>query len=246
MAGIWYRRLLAIAVALQLFSCSPKYYAPNAHNVALLRHGGDGAIVVSNGNHRTDVQGSYAPRDGLALLLTASRYHPLDDEEGDGGRGRLVELGVGSFVPFAHRGLMQIAVVAGAGDLENHFHLAVGDGTSTGGALESRLLRLGMQLAAGYRGRYLESALALRVSQVRYFDVSGSLYFSGQDQVAYLRNVPGQWFAEPAWTLRLGYESLKLQAQLGRAINLTSAAFPADEVYLALGLSWQFHLSGQD
>mgnify|MGYP001173580090 CR=1 FL=1 len=56
-----------------------------------------------------------------------------------------------------------------------------------------------------------------------------------EDQVAYLRRKNAYWLAEPALTIRVGYDFLKLQLQLGKSFNLSHADFKQDEDYLTLG-----------
>ena len=231
-------RAIVVVAAFTAAGCAPKYYAPNAHNVPLLREQGEGTVALSAGDWRWDAQGSYAPRPDMAVMLSATSYHPEDDEQGDGGRGHIVEIGVGGFRSLARRGILETYGVLALGSLENHFPSSLEKQPQTTGVIESRLLRWGTQSALGFRTRFVDGALSLRLTQVRYFDVSGNLVFDGTDQVQYLRDAGGQLLAEPAVTLRAGLPNWRLHLQLGRSYNLTDSTFPADDGHLSIGVGY--------
>jgi len=232
------RAALPIAVLAVLIAsgCAPKYYAPDTHNVPLLTRARDFSGVLAVGDSRGELQGAYAVTDRVAVMANAAVFDQSDDADGDGGRGGILEIGVGYLAPLGERFQLGVFGLLGGGDVENHFPSTVAGNPGTTGSLEATLARFGVQPALSYRSTYFEAAASARIVSLRYSDVTGSLVFGGEDQVQLLRSQPNHTLLEPALTVRGGFETVKLQLQLGWSFNRGHSSFRQDEAYLTAGV----------
>jgi hypothetical protein len=225
-----------VLASLAASACTPKYYAPNTHNVPLLTHRGDFSAAGLVGDSRGELQGAYAVTDRVALMANGAFFDQADDEQGDGGRGGFLELGAGYVAPVGERFQIGVFGMFGGGDVENHFPSTLDDNPGTTGILEAKLSRFGVQPLVGFRSRYFEAAASARFVGLRYSNVTGSLMFGGEDQVQRLRARSEHTLLEPAITVRGGFETVKLQLQLGWSINRDGSSFPQEEAYLTAGV----------
>jgi hypothetical protein len=120
--------------------------------------------------------------------------------------------------------------------VENHFPSTVASNPGTTGTLEARLARFGLQPSLSYRATHFEAAASARILGLRYSDVSGSLVFGGEDQVQMLRAQSDHTLLEPALTVRAGFETVKVQLQLGWSFNRGHAEFRQDGGHLTAGV----------
>jgi len=229
---------LLLASLLGLGACSPKYYAPNTHNVPLLTRARDFHATGAVGDSRFELQGAYAITSDLGVLLNAANYDKPNDEDGDGGSGGLLELGFGYSRPLDEHFQLGVYGLVGGGNVENHFPSTVASNPGTTGEIEAKLARFGVQPVIGFRSRYVEAAASLRVVGLRYSDIEGSLIFGGEDQVQTLTGQAEHTLLEPALTVRGGFETVKLQIQLGWSANKTDSRFRQDEGHLTVGVAY--------
>ncbi|HEX9654432.1 MAG TPA: hypothetical protein VGA99_12030 [bacterium] len=228
----------AAGFVLLVSGCNPKYYAPNTHNVPLLQQKGNGVATFAAGEARAELQGAYAVTKNLAIMLNLASFKPKNDEEGDGGKGQLVEAGLGYYRGFSKNFVFETYGLASIGDVENHFPSSVTNNPTTTGKIESKLFRIGVQSAVGFTSKYFDVAASTRLTALNYHDISGSLIFGGEDQVAYLQGQDKHVLFEPALTLRGGYKSLKLQIQLGHSFNLSHSDFQQDDGHFTIGVGY--------
>jgi hypothetical protein len=227
---------LALLAALAASGCAPKYYAPNTHNVPLLTRAGDFSGSFTFGDSRGELQGAYAFTPNVAAMVNAAAFDQADDEEGDGGQGGIMELGLGYTTPFADRFHASVFGLVGGGNVENHLPSTVSGNPGTTGILEAKLSRFGVQPSIGFRSTYFEAIGSVRVLGLRYSDVNGSLVYQGEDQVQAVRAQSSHTLLEPAITVRGGFESWKLQLQLGWSVNKSHSNFRQDDAYLTAGV----------
>ena len=232
------RVFACVAWVLLWSGCSPKYYVPNTHNVPLVQQKGEGTLSFAAGEWRAEFQGAYAVTHNVAMMLNTAFFHPEDDEEGDGGKGQLVEIGLGYFRELPKSIVFETYGLLGIGHVENHFPSTLTDYPSTTGEIESRLVRYGIQPAVGFQSKYFDVAVSTRITGLSYGNPSGNLVFSEEDQVAYLRRKNTHLLVEPALTLRTGYDFLKLQMQLGHSFNMNNPSFRQDEGHFTWGIGY--------
>jgi hypothetical protein len=229
---------LVLLAPLAFGACSPKYYAPNTHNVPLLTRDGDYAIVAAIADSRGELQGAYALTNDLGVLLNAAAFEKRDDEQGDGGGGGLLELGFGYSRPLDERFHFGVFGLVGGGSVENHFPSTVADNPGTTGDIEAKLSRFGVQPLIGFRSRYFEAVGSVRLVGLRYSDVEGSLMFGGEDQVQLLSSQANHTLIEPAITLRGGWETWKIQLQMGFSEKKSNSDLRQDEAFLTAGIAY--------
>jgi hypothetical protein len=227
---------LLLLAPLAFGACAPKYYAPNTQNVPLLTRRGDYSAVAAVGDSRFELQGAYAITESLAVLADAAHFDKPDDEQGDGGGGGLLEVGIGYLRPVDEHFHVGLFGLVGGGDVENHFPSTVSANPGTTGTLEAKLARFGVQPVFGFHSRYVEGAASMRVVGLRYSDIRGSLIFGGEDQVQMLSAQTHHTLLEPALTLRAGFETVKVQVQLGWSVNKGHSSFRQDEGHLTAGV----------
>jgi hypothetical protein len=58
--------------------------------------------------------------------------------------------------------------------------------------------------------------------------------------VQYLKDAGTQYLFEPALTVRVGYDVVKVQAQFGHSYNLTNRNFRQDRDIASLGIVYTF------
>jgi hypothetical protein len=227
---------IAVVAVIVASGCSPKYYAPNTHNVPLLTRAKDFSGALAVGDSRGELQAAYAVTERVAVMANAAVFDQSDDADGDGGRGGILELGVGYLAPLGDGFQLGVFGLVGGGDVENHFPSTVGTNPGTTGDLEASLARFGVQPSLSYRSTYFEAAASARILSLRYSDVTGSLVFGGEDQVQLLRSQSNHTLLEPAHTGRGGFETMKLPLLVGWSFNQGHSRFRQEEAYLTAGV----------
>src|SRR5688572_27503341 len=160
--------ILFIGSTLFIFSCSPIYYAPNATNVPLFtdRKQIAASAVATDGGVQFD--GAYSVSKQVMIVASGSFANPKEDENGNGGTGNLIELGVGYFEPITENFVTGVTGLVGFGKMENHY-------PSAGGSVEADMFRWVLQPYFGYTSKYFEGVFAARFAGVNYSSVKGQL-----------------------------------------------------------------------
>lgn len=235
--------LTILSAILFLAACTPKYYAPNTQQIPAFHEKGEVAFSAAVGSdNRTDVQAAYAVGDNVAVQLHGGFYREVEEvESGDSGKGYLVEGGVGYFKPFADDMLVfESYFQTGFGHVNNNFPSTLAAYPNSTGMIDANLLRVGIQPSLTFTTKFVDVALSSRLALLQYSNIRGSLTFGGVEQVQYLNNEKGQFVAEPAVTVRLGYDKFKVQMQLGLSANLTNSQFSQSDSWASIGLGYKF------
>lgn len=228
--------LFSIVIIIALFSsCSPKFYAPNTHNVPLISHKEDVQITVSGNVDQVELQGAAAVSDGISVILSGGLFIPKNEENGNGGSGKFIEAGPGFFLPISSNFVFETYGLIGIGSFENHLPGSTEE-TNTKGDISARLTRFGIQPNFGYKSEYFSVGISSRFVHVGYRDIKGDLIFEGIDQIQYLKDHRSNFMIEPALTLRGGIEKAKLQLQVGKSFNVSNSDFRQDDLLMTVGL----------
>lgn len=223
-------RRAGVAAALVLsVACSPKYYVPNTQNVPLIGAQGEGHLTVAGNANQVEVQGAYGLGDALAIQVNGGLVRPGDEDNGNGGSGKLIEGGLGYFLNISPTVLFDVYALAGAGTVENHFPGSVSANPGTTGEISANLWRFGIQPSISYHTNNWSISGSARVSRLSFSDITGSLIFDNADQVDYLTTNNSHTLFEPALTLRAGTGRLQLQVQAAKSINITDSNFRQDD-----------------
>lgn len=232
--------LFALVGGCLLYSCSPKYYIPNTQNVPFLTEKGETNLTVAGNANQVEVQGAYAITNGLAVKANGGLFIPSDEDNGNGGSGKFVELGLGYFKPLEHNFVFEAYGIAGIGSVENHFPSTVADYPQTSGEISATVMRYGLQTNFGYKRKHFTGGLSSRFVHLNYSNIDGNLIFDNTEQTEYLRDNRSHFLIEPALTIRAGFEKFKLQAQYGYSFNLSNSEFKQDNAFVTLGLNFNF------
>jgi hypothetical protein len=219
-----------------LTSCSPIYYSPNTHNVPILKAKGDVRAGLFAGESRIEGMAAYALKDHLGILLNGGSFNTKDNDLGDGGSGKFIETGTGYYKMLNKWFQFESYGLLGYGALENHFPSTVINYPNTTGILNTRFMRLALQSSISCTTRYADFTFSTRLARLNYLNTNGSLIFGNIDQVVFIENRKKHFLIEPALTLRLGYDPIKIQVQLGRSVNTSHADFKQDDVSFTFGI----------
>ena len=232
---------LAIGIALLAsVGCSPKYYVPNTLNVPMIRAKGETNLTLAGNDNQVELQGARGLSDALALQVNLGFVNPKDEDNGNNGAGALVEAGVGYFRNVNPSLLFDVYALVGVGGVENDFPTTVPANPGTTGKISADMSRFSVQPSLSFHRRLFSISGSARISSLRYRNVEGSLIFDGVNQVDYLNDNKSHTLLEPALTLRVGGERIRLQVQLVRSVNLTDSSFRQDEGVATVGLNVRF------
>lgn len=233
-------QLLIGATALVMGGCTTKYYIPNTQNVPMISQQGQTNLSFAGNGNQVEFQGAYGISDAVALQANAGFVFPQEDDNGNGGSGKLIEGGLGYYNNLTENWLFDTYGLLGVGNMENDFPTTVSSNPSTTGKISASILRFGLQPSIGYHNDYFSIALSTRVTSLNYSNIKGSLVFGEIDQVAYLEDNKSNFLIEPALTIRGGFEKLKLQLQFLKSFNLSHSDFKQDDTLLSVGVNFNF------
>lgn len=234
--------LLGLIITLQ--SCKTAY-VPNALNVPLLQEKGELKFLVSG----RDFQAAYAISDRVGVIANAQFVK--SDHEGSpdvtvngkpdvsfAQNNSAIESGIG-YLGKGERNLIY-EVYGGGGFSRTHIaDLNANNGVL--GEIEAKGLKLFVQPNVGFATKYFDVALSSRFTALKYgtaTTIYSKQYLIDQDLDQLADNT--HMFLEPAITLRGGYKFIKIQAQFGLALKLSSATIPYNETLGNIGLVLDF------
>jgi hypothetical protein len=225
--------LSLIAVFLLSFasSCVHKYYIPNGHNVPVFQQKNEARIsaALSDDGERItgqELQVSYAATNKIGLLASAQRVNAPK------GNGSYFEGGAGYYKSLNNHFVFELYGVIGNGYAYNDF--------GEGRFISNQLFKTYIQPSLAYTDRVFDIAISSRFVSLRPHHINvwqvtdkNSFNFSDRLEEDYmqLQSNRNTFLIEPAFTLRAGYKSVKLQAQL------SSAFFVGEQYFNISGLN---------
>lgn len=204
------------------------YYSPNTLNVPMISEKNQGSLAIDSASESIDFRGAYSPRANLGVIASGSKIR------GDSGRGSgyLVEGGAGYYRRIKSRLLWDaygLVALAGVGNPSTSM-------ASAGFSNKARYLRYGVQPSFGFQSTHFDLAGAARLVRLSYFDIRGAT----DSDVAYLKAQPSQFLIEPVVNLRVGWESVRIELQVGHSFNMTNKAFLQKDDIASLGIVYTF------
>lgn len=219
--------------------CSPVYYIPNTQNVPLLTQKGDVNLSGSIELDGATVQSAVAVSDYVGVQLNYSHFSQT--ESNANGSGNIYEAGVGYFSKFEKGGIYEAYGLLGVGNVVNQINGDSQNSRFTGSIVKSNFTRVGFQQNLGFKFKYFEAATSLRLSRLDYRNIEGDLAYLMVSQVSYLKDNSINYLCEPALTLKVGFEKVKLQMQIQYSFNLSNKQFYRDDIGASLGLIVDFN-----
>ncbi|MCW3101681.1 MAG: hypothetical protein JWO09_121 [Bacteroidetes bacterium] len=226
---------MSIAAAALFSSCSTNLYVPNTVNAPLLQEKGE----IKANFDETDLQVAVAVTDHVGVMANGY-YRTYEGKEYFVHEGRMGELGLGYFTPLKNHLVFETYIGGGMGSVNKKVTYTNYDNAEVTNSFYAKGARAFIQPGIGYSNKYFDAAFTPRVSVVKYsrFTYSGF----GEEELArdYLdkgRLLDGYYtFAEPAFTVRLGYKYLKLQAQYGLTMKLSGGDIRYQSTFGSIGV----------
>lgn len=227
--------LKILILLLVMSSCTHYNYVPNMHNVPLFQQKDEFHLDLSGsmGNEFSafEVQTGFSLGNNFAIIGNGF-FHDADREmfNDEYCRGHLIEGGAGAFVPLKNNMVFESYFGLGFGKIENGY-----DNSASSKLIFNRYFA---QPSIGYTSDFLDLALSLRFSGLRYNDIhfDGTLYQDDQVQIQYINRNPFSILIEPAVTLRGGWEHIKFQLQFGYSENLSNPDLLQEDLNASFGI----------
>lgn len=185
-------------------------------------------IALQNGKHLTNnffaiVNGEYSQRDGSRDL-----------EKKD------VELGFGFLLPDAQKTRINFLAGIGLGSIK-HYEAKLGFLPDKGILVNGKYYKFFIQGNEGWLARRFERILSFRITGIKFSKYNETeVSIEGAKKKLSTEGRHYAVFAEPAATLRFGFEHFKLSSQIGFSFPISGRrSFDNNGLWLALGL----HLS---
>lgn len=234
------KHLPLAVLTFSLTACTTTYYIPNTQNVPAIDAKGTTAVTLAGNADQVEFQAAYGIADGFAVQANGAWYIPRDEDNGNGGSGRLLEVGPGWFHNISDRWLFDAYGLVGFGHLENHFPTTVPSIPPTTGRIDAQLMRYALQPGITYKSRFFSASGSLRAGYLNYSNIDGSLFLDGIREDVYLADNASHFLLELALTLRGGFEKVKVQLQLVQSVNLTDNTFKQENTIVTVGLALRF------
>ena len=228
--------LAIVIVVIYLNSCSPVYYIPNTQNVPLLSHEKEYNISMMGNTTSLELQTSVSPVNHLGIQLNSSYFIPQFMDNGDRGRGYMIDGGAGYYKAFGFddKFIFEAYAVGGIGHAYNGFMYR--DSITTGGSISTNVARYGVQPIIGFKSKYIDVAVSSRFVALSYFNTTGDLVYNGVRQTDYLSDHSNSFLIEPAFTFRAGSDFFKFQLQVQGSFNTLYSNFYQNNSMITVGI----------
>ncbi len=225
-------------------SCAPIYYAPNAHNVPLFKEKNDLRVSahysIGEDIKAIELQTAYAFDSAFSIQLNGMRT--IDNEKA---YGAYIDVALGHFKPLPNGWVFEIYAGFGSGKVNWQY----GDSYSNNFGLDNprsrvKFSKFFLQPSIGYAGTNLNFAFSYKIGFLSYNNLLTNI--PSDQWMNYdlpLINGSSYLMSEPALTLRLGEELIKLHAQLGYSTNLQNNDFKYNQDNWNLNFGLQFSLN---
>lgn len=242
----FYSILTAMFLLAVMIGCTPCYYAPNAHNVPMLKEKGEGTGTFSAqfGPLTTgfNVQGALAVSNHIGIMGNYNHYSDRsnngtegDEEDGTRSKSNMGEIGVGYFHAFHDKFVVEAYAGAGGSrintDYDDYWY---GSGTSSMGTTT-----FFVQPSIGLYKKNVALAFSTRFRTLSFRDpeFSSTLDEYTKEDMRNLDIHNAFAFIEPAITFRAGGKTVKFQAQVGWSVLLgESYLFEYDPMNINFGI----------
>lgn len=231
--------LIFISLITLLTACKG-IYEPNVLNMPLLEEKREYAITVSQKN----VQIAYALKNHLAVMGNAFYTNVPTagtlgiKEEGEGGKGYLLEGAVGYF-SYSNDLDVVFETYAGLGFGNSNFSYEARDVNSNPvkQTFNSNGVKYFIQPDIGFKTKYFDWALGTRFTGIEYLNptITNAKANIPNDRYSSV-GATTYFFLEPAVTLRFGYKHIKFQVQYCHSMKLNNSPLYYTDYMVNAGL----------
>ncbi len=245
-------------LAITLSGCIHYYYIANVQNVPLFTEknefsasGQIGFASDAGWNETTciDLQTAYSLTNHIGIMLNYmwayENYQPEESTVKDYGRGSYLEGAAGYYKPFGQYGLFEI--YGGVGTSGQHHQYANSYSNTIEGTSDLSFIKIFLQPSVGLKLnrsdvsflKPFDLAFSTRVYNINF----GKVNYTNSEIAEYENfsalSAENHYFIEPAFTIRGGWENVKLQFQIARAVYLNGKYFDFFEPFhISLGLNY--------
>jgi hypothetical protein len=242
------KRLLPfiIIAAPLLFNCTHYYYVPNIQNVPLFREKDEFRISASYGggdeSNSFELQGAWSAGKhvGLTSSFLSSNGHNSNNYD-EWGKGSYIDLACGYYTPINEHGVFEVYGGIGAASQKHQYYQTT---YSASGKASLKSNRFFIQPAIGFEFKAFEFAFSTRFCRLSFTDVDFS-HSSDLDEweISRLQTLSDDgvfYFVEPAGTVRVGWENVKIQVQVSLGSYQWSSEIPFEPYHVGLGVQFAF------
>lgn len=198
-----------------------------------------------------DINGSYAITDKIGLQANFTSVKPRDMNPEQYGSGYMGELGGGYYKRLSPYWIFETYGLIGLGSAENHFtgspeygiDRKVGPDSrpDTSYHISANTMRFGIQPSITFKKRKFFTSLAVRASNLNFFNVKGGLVFDEADWGKLLREQgKNNWIFETALTIGVDIDQFRLQLQGGTLGNFGKVDLHTEGGFGSVGIGYNF------
>jgi len=190
--------------------CAP-VYVPNARHTHQLNERGEMSLSGHSGTNGADVQGAYAVSDNIGVLAAVSIARDDENESQDFHRHTYGEIGIQYHTTLGKIGRVEMMGGYGRGSASAvdtyNFNETPSKVKATG-----KYGKFFVQQNIGLETKVVDVGLALRLGHVIFteFETNNAIYDDNKSAT----------FFEPGLFVRLGWQTVKLEAQLGYSVPI--------------------------
>jgi hypothetical protein len=241
-------KVIILFLALLISSCNHYYYVADIQNVPLFKEKDQyrlsGAFGSGDESKCIEAQAAYALSDRIGILANFMSAWGGDVSDRDYGRGTCLDGGIGYYKPVKDYGVFEIYGGFG-GSSQHHEYSGPHYDPLTGaifteyeGSSDLAFFKLFIQPSFGVTYSIFDFIASTRISSLSFMSVQNNIYGNTYlyDDLNSISN-KGQFFMEPAATLRAGWENVKVQAQISYIWHLNDRDLDVgEETHFSIGL----------
>jgi hypothetical protein len=244
--------ILILSALFLLSSCSRYYYVADTQNIPLFREKNEyrlsGAFGFGDESKAIEVQSAYSISDNIGVMANLMHAWGGDIQGKDYGRGTCIDGGIGYFKPIKNYGVFEIYGGLG-GCVQHHEYTGLRYNSVTGSIYteydgNSRVasMKLFLQPSFGVTYSVFDFILSTRISSISFMSLENNVFGNTYDfDELNSLSEHGQFFIEPAGTLRGGWDNFKLQGQASYIWHLNDHDYDInEEAHFSVGLVFIF------
>lgn len=235
MKKIYLLLFCTILFAFFISSCNPIFYAPTIDQTPLFRQKGETQAAIHIDDRKALLQAQAAHAFDSNLAFFSSFYAGKRERESV----------LKDVFNYKYNAGMQVECAIGYFKTRNknasyEFYGGSAFGKINGsGGVKSNFIKPFAQGNIGYRSKIFDFAFSMRLSylHIGITDANGQSY----SELQTVKSHPNSFLIEPGVTLRLGFEPIKAQVNIGLSINNHGSNYPQESGGLSFGLVYMFN-----